>query len=41
MALTDAAARAAKPADKPRKIADERGLYLLVTPAGSKIWRWR
>jgi hypothetical protein len=24
---------------KPCKMADERGLYLLVQPAGSKLWR--
>jgi len=28
MALTDTAARAAKPKDKPYKLADEKGLYL-------------
>lgn len=37
--LTDAAIRSAKPADKPRKLADERGLYLFITPTGGKLWR--
>ena len=39
MALTDSAIRNAKPADMPRKLADEKGLFLLVTPAGGKWWR--
>jgi integrase len=39
MALTDPAIRNAKPADKPRKLADERGLFLLITPSGGKWWR--
>ncbi len=39
--LTDAAIRAAKPADKPYKLTDRAGLYLHVTPAGSKLWRMR
>lgn len=39
MPLTDTAVRNAKPEDKPRKIADEKGLFLLVNPNGSKWWR--
>lgn len=39
MPLTDAAIRAAKPADKPRKLFDEHGLYLLINPKGGKWWR--
>jgi integrase len=39
--LTDAALRSAKPKDKPYKIAAGGGLYLEVTPAGSKLWRWK
>ncbi len=38
MPLTDVAIRKAKPADKPKKLADEKGLYLLVNRAG-KYWR--
>jgi integrase len=38
--LTDTAAKQAKAADKPRKLADEAGLYLFVTPSGSKTWRY-
>lgn len=39
MALTDIAIRSAKPKDKPYKAADAQGLYLLVNPNGSKLWR--
>jgi integrase len=39
MALTDVAIRQAKPAAKQYKLADGAGLYLLVTPAGGKLWR--
>lgn len=39
MALTDAKARNAKPGTKPYKLADEKGLFLLVHPRGSKYWR--
>lgn len=39
MALTDSAIRALKKREKPYKVSDERGLYLQVTPSGSKLWR--
>lgn len=39
MALTDTAIRNAKPAAKPAKLSDEKGLYLLVQPGGGKWWR--
>jgi hypothetical protein len=39
LALTDNAIRKAQPGDKPRKLADERGLYLLLNPSGSRLWR--
>lgn len=39
--LTDAKCRTAKPLAKPYKLADERGLYLYVTPTGFKSWRWK
>lgn len=39
MPLTDTAIRKAKPADKPFKLADEKGLFLLVQPNGAKYWR--
>lgn len=41
MALTDTAVKNLKPADKPLKVSDERGLYLLVKPQGAKLWRWK
>lgn len=39
--LTDAAIRKAKPSDKPRKLTDGEGLYLYLTPAGGKFWRFK
>lgn len=39
MPLTDVAVRNAKPGSKPVKLFDEKGLFLLVAPAGGKWWR--
>ena len=39
MPLTDTAIRTAKSSEKPYKLADEKGLFLLVNPNGSKWWR--
>jgi integrase len=39
--LTDQAIRSAKPSEKPYKLADGRGLTLLIKPNGSKLWRFR
>ena len=39
MGLTDTAIRAAKPAEKPYKLSDAKGLYLYIQPNGSKLWR--
>ncbi len=39
MPLSDTAIRKLKPSDKPYKVADEKGLFLLVTPPGGKLWR--
>jgi integrase len=39
MALTDVAIRNAKAGAKPFKLSDGGGMYLLVTPAGGKLWR--
>jgi hypothetical protein len=33
--------RAAKPKKKPYKLRDGRGLHLLVTPGGARLWRLR
>ena len=41
MPLTDTEIRKSKAISKPYKLADERGLFLLVTPAGGKLWRWK
>lgn len=58
MALTDTAAKTAKPCEKPvgkgengkpiyktvdgsYKLADEKGLFLLVSPGGGKWWRFK
>lgn len=37
--LTETKIRAAKGLDKDYKISDEKWLYLLVKPSGSKLWR--
>jgi len=39
--LSDTRIRAAKPMERPYKLFDERGLYLLVTPSGNRLWRLR
>lgn len=39
--ISDATLRAVKPKDKTHKIAAGGGLYLEITPAGSKLWRWK
>ena len=37
--LTDLAVRTAKPREKQYKIWDSGGMYVLVTPSGSRRWR--
>ena len=39
MPLSDLKVRTAAPSDRPYKLADGGGLYLLVQPTGSKLWR--
>lgn len=39
MPLTDTKIRQLKQTDKAEKVADEKGLYLLHSPSGSKLWR--
>jgi len=41
MPLTIAEVRNAKPREKAFKLADEKGLYLFVTPSGAKSWRFK
>ncbi|MEG8395489.1 tyrosine-type recombinase/integrase [Klebsiella pneumoniae] len=38
MSLTDAKIRTLKPSDKPFKVSDSHGLYLLVKSGGSRHW---
>jgi hypothetical protein len=39
MPLTEAVIKSTKASEKPKKIFDAGGLYLLVAPAGGKYWR--
>lgn len=39
--LTDSTIRTTKPDTKPFKLYDERGLFLLVTPTGGRLWRFK
>jgi integrase len=41
MPLTDVGIRSAKPQAKTYKLFDGGGLYLEVSPAGGKWWRWK
>ena len=41
MALTDLKIRSAQPAAKPYHLTDGHGLFLVVQPNGSKLWRWK
>ena len=39
--LSDAKVRALKPKEKPYKQSDFDGLFVLVNPGGSKLWRFK
>lgn len=41
MALSDTAIRTAKSGPKPRRLYDEKGLYIEVSPKGGKWWRFK
>ena len=41
MSLTDSQICALKPQGKQYKKFDEKGLYLLIKPTGSKLWQHR
>ena len=41
MALTNTAIQNAKAAEKPYKLYDTDGLFMQVTPAGGKWWRFK
>jgi hypothetical protein len=40
MPLTDTEIKKSRPAEKAYRISDGSGLYVWVTPAGGKLWRW-
>jgi integrase len=39
--LTDMRVKNAKPKERPYKLADGGGMYLEITPSGSKLWRMK
>jgi hypothetical protein len=39
--LTDTAIKRATAGEQDYKMADAGGLFLLVTKAGGKLWRWK
>jgi hypothetical protein len=39
--LSDTVVRNAKAREKPYKLSDGRGLYMLVNPSGSRWWRFK
>lgn len=39
--LNEAKIRAARPQERAYKLFDERGLFMLVTPTGGRLWRFR
>ena len=39
--LTEAALRAIKPSGKVERFYDTLGLYLELSKAGGKLWRWK
>lgn len=41
MALTATALKNVKPKQQAYKLADEKGLLLLVTPSGGMLWRFK
>ena len=41
MPLTETEIRRSKPGDAPYKLSDGHGLFLLVKPGGSRLWRWK
>jgi hypothetical protein len=41
MPLTDTAVRKAKPRNNSFRLFDERGLYVEISPAGGKWWRFK
>jgi hypothetical protein len=41
MPLSDVAIRSAKPTEKSQRLFDGAGLYLEISPAGGRWWRFK
>lgn len=41
MPLTEMQAKAPEPRDRACKLSDSEGLFLLIQPDGSKLWRMK
>jgi len=41
MKLSDAKIKNAKPKEKPYKLSDHNGLFMLVKPTGRKFWQMK
>ncbi len=41
MPLSDATIRSLKPREKPYKVSDFDGLFVLVKPTGSRLWQFK
>ncbi len=41
MILTDTKMRNAKATQSPYRLTDGHGLYALINPNGTKLWRWK
>lgn len=41
MSLSDTLIRKTIPKNTPIRLSDERGLFLLISPKGTKSWRWK
>lgn len=41
MGLTDTEIKKSKPAEGPYRLKDSGGMYLIASPAGGKLWRWK
>lgn len=39
MKLTELQIRKALPGEKPKKLSDGAGMFLLIKPTGGKLWR--
>lgn len=39
--LSEVKIRASRPREKSYKVWDDRGLFMLVTPTGARLWRFK